>query len=60
MRDRLMPWPFYAVMTAVSLACGLYLLTYDDGPGRVLVAILFFVMVPPLAYYAFLSRRLRR
>ncbi len=60
MRERLLPWPFYAVMTVVSLAFGLYLLTYDEGPGRVPVAMLFFVMVPPLGYYTFLSRRVRR
>ena len=60
MRKRLLPWPFYAVMSLVSLGFGLYLLTDPDEPRALPVALLFFVMVPPLAYYTVLSRRLRR
>lgn len=60
LRDRLLPWPFYAVMSLVSLGLGLYLLTGPDEPNPLPVALLFFVMSPPLAYCAVLSRRLRR
>ncbi len=60
LRERLLPWPFYLVMSVVSLGLGLYLLTGPDEPNPVPVAVLFFVMVPPLAYWAVLSRRLRR
>ena len=60
MRERLLPWPFYAVMSLVSLGLGLYVLTGPDTPNPLPVALLFFAMVPPLAYYTLLSRRLRR
>jgi len=33
MRERLLPWPFYAVMSLVSLGCRLHLLTGPDEPN---------------------------
>ena len=60
LRTRLLPWPIYLIMSVVSLGLGLYLLTDPLEPNPVPVAVLFFVMVPPSAYCAVLSRRLRR
>ncbi len=60
LRERLLPWPFYFVMSVVSLALGLYALTGPDESNPVPVAVLFLLMAPPFAYLAVVSRRLRR
>lgn len=61
LRERLLPWPYYAILSVVGTACGLYLLSEPDGlRNNFPVAVLFFVMVPALVYMTVLSRRLRR
>ncbi len=61
LRDRLLPWQLYAVISAASLGCGLYLLSEPDGLGDTfVVAVLFLAMVPPLLYLTILSRRVHR
>jgi hypothetical protein len=48
-------------MSVMSLGCGLYLLSSPDGlDNTFVVAVVFFVMVPPLLYLTALSRRVRR
>ena len=61
LRERVLPWPLYALMSVISSGCGLYLLTGPDGlHNAVPVAVLFFVMVPALLYLTVLSARVRR
>ncbi len=63
LRERLLPWPVYFVMSVVMLAIALYLLTSADQPLRrvaVPLVVLAFLLVPPLAYWGVMSYRLRR
>ena len=61
MRERVLPWPLYALMSVISFGCGLYLMTSPDGLHNALpVAVLFLVMAPALLYLAVVSARVRR
>jgi hypothetical protein len=61
LRERLMPWPTYALLAVVSVVCGLYLTSGPEGLHNTgVISAIFFLTVPCLLYLAALAYRVRR
>ena len=61
LRERLMPWPTYALLAVVGLVCGLYLGSDPEGLHSTgIFSVIFLVTVPCLLYLAALAYRERR